>query len=144
MRKRTLARICALKILYQLDISSFKNPQQAINNFFANFPHPPQVKEFAQILVEGVCKNIKEIDRLIQKYAYNWQLHRIAYVDRNILRLACYELIFLDDIPPKVSINEAIELAKKFGDMDSAKFVNGILDSIARECISSSKKDEVR
>jgi len=85
--------------------------------------------------VEGTIKNIDKIDNLIQKYALNWELHRMAYVDRNILRFATYELLHLPDVPPKVSINEAIELAKKFGDQESGKFVNGILDKIAHnEC----------
>ncbi|MBU1113276.1 MAG: transcription antitermination factor NusB, partial [Candidatus Omnitrophica bacterium] len=85
---------------------------------------------FSWILLDGVLKNSVQIDSLIKKYVKNWGIDRMAVIDRNILRIACFELTFLDDIPPKVSINEAIELAKRFGDMDSPRFVNGVLDKI--------------
>jgi len=81
-------------------------------------------------LLEGVRKNLAQLDGLIKKYVKNWEIDRMAVIDRNVLRLACFELTFLEDIPPKVSINEAIELAKRFGDLDSPRFVNGILDKI--------------
>jgi transcription antitermination factor NusB len=82
------------------------------------------------MLVRGVMKHREEIDRLISKYATNWDIARMAVIDRNILRFATFELLFADDIPPKVSINEAIDIAKRFGDKDSGSFVNGILDKI--------------
>ncbi|MFT5170203.1 MAG: transcription antitermination factor NusB, partial [Candidatus Omnitrophota bacterium] len=80
-----------------------------------------------------VEKNKKEIDDIIRKYAANWQLERMAVIDRNILRLGTFEIMFADEIPPKVTINEAVELAKKYGDSESGKFVNGILDKIHKE-----------
>ncbi|MBN2096932.1 MAG: transcription antitermination factor NusB, partial [Candidatus Omnitrophica bacterium] len=91
------------------------------------------IKEFAVQLVQGTLKNLGQIDELISKYAQNWQLKRMAVIDRNILRLGCFELLFLEEVPPKVAINEAVELAKRYGDSDSSKFVNGILDKINKE-----------
>ena len=88
------------------------------------------MKDFSGVLIDGVCKNREFIDEVITKYATNWQIQRMATIDRNILRLATFELLLGDNIPPKVSINEAIEMAKRYGDKDSGKFVNGILDKI--------------
>lgn len=135
MRKRTQARVCALKALYQIDIAK-QDPEPALEDFWLRDPQAlKDVKEFTNSLVSGTIKNLSKIDGLISKYADNWELKRMATIDRNILRMSVFELLFLDDIPPKVSINEAIELAKKFGDIDSSKFVNGILDKIKNtEC----------
>ena len=80
--------------------------------------------------MRGVTENIKKIDKVITECTKNWQLGRMAVIDRNILRFGAYELLFLADVPPKVSINEAIDIAKRYGDKDSGKFVNGILDNI--------------
>jgi len=88
------------------------------------------VRGFAEDIVNGVNSNKEELDRTITTYAANWEMGRMATVDRNILRIASYELLFAEDIPPKVAINEAIEMAKKYGDKNSGKFVNGILDKI--------------
>ena len=129
MRKRTKARECALKILYQIDITK-ENYRNSLKEFWANYKISRSTKDFATILVKGTAENIDSIDETIGLNAENWQVKRMAIVDRNILRLATYELLFLDDIPPKVSINEAIELAKKYADLESGKFINGILDKI--------------
>jgi N utilization substance protein B len=90
------------------------------------------VKDFTTHLVKGVKENTKEIDSTISKYATNWQINRMAVVDRNILRIATFEILYINDIPPNVSINEAVDIAKKYGDTDSGKFVNGILDKISK------------
>ena len=130
MRKRTKAREYALQILYAVDITK-DEPGDCIERFWAgNDESSDDVKVFAGELVLGAAGKRKEIDALISKYATNWQLDRMAVIDRNVLRLATYELLFMDDIPPKVSINEAIDIAKKFGGNDSGKFVNGVLDKI--------------
>lgn len=130
MRKRTKARECALKILYAIDITK-EDPKQCIDTFWKNHEETEaQVKSFTNGLVLGVCGNRELIDKLISQYTTNWQLNRVAVTDRNILRFATYELLFMEEIPPKVSINEAIDIAKKYGDQDSGKFVNGILDKI--------------
>ena len=81
----------------------------------------------------GAVENLSRIDEIIKKHVKNWEIDRMAVVDRNILRIAAYELLFIKEIPPKVSINEAIELAKRFGDVDSPRFVNGILDKVYKE-----------
>lgn len=134
MRKRTQAREYALQILYQIDITK-ENAVTSLDMYwqYQKDNPPPDVKEFTGILVKGVVDNIQIIDKTISTYATNWQINRMAVVDRNILRMAAYELLYLDDIPPKVSINEAIDIAKKYGDKDSGKFVNGILDKVSKE-----------
>ena len=130
MRKRTLARECALKILYAVEMTK-EDPEKCIDNFWnSQEKAEPQVKAFADDLVRGVYHNKERIDALITEHATNWKLNRMAVIDRNILRFGTYELIFVDDVPPKVAINEAIDIAKKYGDKDSGKFVNGILDKI--------------
>ena len=130
MRKRTKAREYALKILYAIDITKGE-PKGCCDAFWQDSDEAnPEVKGFADSLVLGVSKNLELIDKTISSYATNWQLKRMAVVDRNVLRFATYELLFMADIPPKVSINEAIDIAKKYGDMDSGKFVNGVLDKI--------------
>jgi N utilization substance protein B len=132
MRKRTQSREFALKILYAIDITG-DGPEECMTIFWDNLKEnktDPKVKEFAQALVRGVSRNLEQIDRLITAHTTNWQLKRMAVIDRNILRCATYELLFAEDIPPKVAINEAIDMAKKYGDKDSGKFVNGVLDKI--------------
>ena len=91
------------------------------------------IREFADPLIRGTLEHRDEADEVIKKHAKNWELHRIAAVDRNILRLAIYEMLHRDDIPPVVSINEAVDIAKKFSTQDSGKFVNGILDKVKGE-----------
>jgi len=133
MRRRTQAREIALKVLYQIDISGdvYQDAMEQISKTIKD----ERVLEFARKLIQKTLENIDTIDSLIKKYALNWDLDRMAIIDRNILRFAVYELVYCDNIPPKVSLDEAIELAKKYGDNTSGKFVNGILDKIARvEC----------
>jgi len=134
MRKRTYGRELALQMLYQIDITH-EAPEAVLSNFWETQEKPiqEQVKNFTTELVKGVMQNLAVIDAKISEYAANWQLKRMAVVDRNILRLSCYELLFREDIPPKVSINEAVELAKKYSGQEAGKFVNGILDRIKTE-----------
>jgi transcription antitermination factor NusB len=130
MRKRTKAREYALQILYAVDITK-DDPMDCVDRFWEGDEESSiEVKKFAAGLVLGVSDNKKEIDRMIAKHATNWKLDRMAVIDRNVLRFAAYELLYSKDIPPKVSINEAIDIAKKFGGPDSGKFVNGVLDKI--------------
>ena len=138
MRLRSKAREVALHLLYQIEISK-KDYKVAFQSYLESNPQEQEVIDFSLFLVEGVIKNLAHIDTLIQKHVKNWKIDRMAFIDRNILRIACLELLFLDDIPPKVSINEAIELAKRFGDIDSSSFVNGVLDKIYR--MESKKKE---
>jgi N utilization substance protein B len=131
MRKRTKAREAALKILYAVDITG-DDPKACIERYWRGESDRIEgdIVKYADLLVIGTSDNISRIDRLISKYADNWQMSRMAVIDRNILRFAVYELLYLKDIPPKVAINEAIDIAKKYGDRDSGKFVNGVLDKI--------------
>ncbi len=136
MRKRSLAREYALQVLYQIDITH-DTPDVSLEKFWQNFEKEvsDEIKNFTEELVKGVVQNLKTINEKITKYATNWELSRMAVVDRNILRMGCYELLWRADIPPKVSINEAVELAKKYSGVQAGKFVNGILDKIKSEKI---------
>ena len=129
MRKRTQARECALKILYQMDLAG-QPFDQIFPLFWEYYPAPQEVREFAEQLVQGTSEHMPEIDQKITQYTENWQLNRMAVVDRNILRFSVYELIFMNEIPPKVTINEAVNIAKKYSQEEAGKFVNGILDKI--------------
>ena len=130
MRKRTKAREYTLKILYQAEMTRRQISLTAENFWNQGDLADRTVREFAQRLTSGVEQHLKEIDDKISLYATNWQLKRMAVIDRNVLRIGTFELLHTGDIPPKVSINEAVELAKKYGDLESSKFVNGILDKI--------------
>jgi transcription antitermination factor NusB len=135
MRRRTKAREFALQVLYQMDVTG-DAAEVAIENFWQAHSEEnieEAVKSFMAELVKGVAQNLEAINQKISQYATNWELRRMAVVDRNILRLGSYELMLRDDIPPKVSINEAVELAKKYSGQEAAKFVNGILDKIKSE-----------
>ena len=129
MRLRSKAREVALCLLFQIEITKIEF-KQSLANYCENFPQKSEIVDFSSLLAKGVLENMPKIDSLIKKYVKNWEIKRMAVVDRNVLRIATFELFFIDDIPPKVSINEAIELAKRFGDIDSPRFVNGILDKI--------------
>ncbi len=140
MRKRTKAREIALKILYQSEITR-REIKIVMQNFFDMMEAVDKnVEEFSHRIALGVEEHLEVIDQVITKHATNWQLKRMAIIDRNILRLGVYELLFAPDIPPKVTINEAVELAKKYGDIESSKFVNGILDKIHKTDIVTQKK----
>ncbi len=122
-----------LKILYQAEITR-RDINIASDVFWSEKEKIEKVvREFSDFLTQGIEKHLLAIDEMIKKYATNWQLDRMAVIDRNILRLGVYEILFAEEIPPKVTINEMVELAKKFGDAESGKFVNGILDKIHKE-----------
>jgi len=135
MRRRSRAREFALQILYQMDITH-DNCDGSLSNFWQVYSEKhidEDLKNFTTDLVKGVANNLSIIDAKISQYATNWQLKRMAVIDRNILRMSCFELMFREDIPPKVSINEAVELAKKYSGPEAGKFVNAILDKIKSE-----------
>jgi N utilization substance protein B len=128
---RTRARECALQALYQLDTTG-GDPRQAVRAVLAHFEEADaDTERFADELVRGVESERSQIDALIQKTSTNWKLDRMARVDRNILRLAVYEILRRADVPIRVTLNEAVELGKKFGSEESSAFVNGVLDRIA-------------
>ena len=132
-----MARRAAIQMLYQIDLTN-QSPCEVMESFWKTFTVSQKVKTFADYLVQETWKRKEEIDSVIGKIALNWNLKRMAVVDRNILRLASCEILYIDDIPSKVSINEAIELAKHFSDIESAKFVNGILDKVSKRKEESS------
>ncbi len=132
MGKRHRAREAAIQYHFWRDLQHGETPE-CIDDFWEFCPVKPNVREFAQPLIEGMVEHLVEIDERIKKYCENYNLNRISAVDRNVLRLAIYEMLYRDDIPPVVSINEAIELAKTFGGVESGAFVNGILDRIRKD-----------
>jgi len=132
LRKRTRARELALQALYQLDVRPELTLEE-LHAFLEQGSDDAQVKRFAEQLVDGCREHEGEIDQAIQSVAENWDIRRMAVVDRNILRLSVYELKYLEDVPPKVSINEGVELGKRYSTVSSGSFINGILDRIKRD-----------
>jgi N utilization substance protein B len=129
--KRTKARERAVQALYQIDVAA-TDLDEALSRFWRSFePVEQEVMDLAEALVRGVAEHRREIDDAIEAVSSNWRLDRMARVDRNILRLATYELSHRPDVPVKVVINEAIELGKKYGSESSGAFINGVLDKIA-------------
>jgi len=164
MGKRREARERAVQFLFQHDMNPPEDLEAAMDHFWESqraaaiaedkgvakwgqaieLP-PPSAEEaavrlFAEPLIRGTLEHRDEADELIKKHAQNWELHRMAAVDRNILRLAIYEMLYREDIPPVVSINEAVDIAKKFSTQDSGKFVNGILDKVKGELLRPARE----
>ena len=128
MASRTRARETALQALYQLDAGGGIGTEVLAGHFD---PLDDETRAFAEALVSGVAKELASIDGIIERTSTNWKIERMARVDRNILRLGIFELLRLPDVPAKVTLNEAIELGKKFGSEESGSFVNGILDKVS-------------
>jgi transcription antitermination protein NusB len=126
---RRLGRELALQVLYALDLNPME-PRRFLLTFWEHNPSPTEARNYAGVLVEGVSARRADLDLLIKGKAQHWALSRMARVDLNLLRLATYELLYRNDVPKKVIINEAIEIAKKYGSEDSSAFINGILDEI--------------
>jgi N utilization substance protein B len=164
MGKRREARERAVQFLFQHDLNSPEDLDSALQQFWESqraaaiaedkgsatwgqkpeLP-PPSAEEasvrlFADPLIRGALQFREQADELIRRHTRNWELHRIAAVDRNILRLAIYEMLHRDDIPPVVSINEAVDIAKKFSTQESGKFVNGILDKVRSELMRPARE----
>lgn len=135
MGKRRQSRELAVQFLYQINITGNDNWQKSLDGFWNEQCVEADVKEFSNRIINKVIEQKKEIDKLIVSYTTNWDISRIAVVDRNVLRVAISELLYMDDIPPIVSINEAVDIAKKYGTSESGKFVNGILDKIRMEMV---------
>jgi transcription antitermination factor NusB len=129
MKKRTRARELALQFLYQLDLRGADLLPEA-KAFFRAEEEDKTAREFALQLVEGVAEHKEQLDGAIRDVAQNWEIARMAVIDRNVLRMAAFELFHCPDVPPKVAINEAIELGKRFSTQNSGAFINGILDKI--------------
>jgi N utilization substance protein B len=143
MSNRHLARTMAMQTLFTWDFNGRKTDAdigELIKNNFANFAPGFDDHGFVSETVKGVLDNADKIDALISKYATDWPLDQITIVDRNILRIGAYELLCREDIPPKVAINEAIEIAKAFGGESSGKFVNGVLGAMFKNELSEEQK----
>jgi len=142
MGKRRLSRELALKFLYQLDVLSDKKADLELDfeselKGFLNTQEEirdEDTKKFMITLASGVFDNIESIDQLITKYSDNWKISRMSKIDRNILRLAVYEMLYLSNIPHPVTINEAVDIAKKYGTGESGSFINGIIDRVRVAC----------
>ena len=129
MGSRRNARELALQALFSLDMNRDYSDEM-LARFCNNFQPAVSSGPFFMQLVTGVIRMMPHIDPLIEEHSKNWKLDRMSCVDRNIMRIAVFEILLCEDIPPKVSINEAIDIAKKFGTEDSGAFINGIIDSI--------------
>ncbi len=130
---RRKAREYALQMLFQHDFTGEKSSPDSIKEFASEKKESAKVRKFAEELVGGTISHIGEIDGVIQKAAEHWKVDRMSLVDRNILRFAVYEILFRKDIPAAVTINEALEIAKKYSSSEAAPFINGLLDKIARD-----------
>jgi N utilization substance protein B len=139
MRKRTVERRLALEILFAQELNPQPLEKILESRKLARRPLP---NDFGLKLIKGVLEHKKELDRLIDKYAQNWRVERMPLTDRNILRLALYEIVYENQIPYGVSINEAVELAKLYGTEDSGRFVNGVLGKVVREEFAYTERDE--
>ena len=135
---RRRGREISLQILYKIDTTALP-PEDAISVFRSNFNVKKEAWDFGEELARGICQHLPEVDALIEGESEHWKVSRMPLTDRNILRMAVYELLHRKDIPAKVTINEAIELGKRYGTDDSGSFINGILDKIYKEKISGKK-----
>lgn len=132
--KRTRARQIAMQALYQLDVRG-QEAIEGLDNFFAESDDEQICRDLAKKWCRGAWENVLACDKLITEATKKWSLSRLSLVDKSILRLAVYQMRFCDDIPPKVAINEAIELAKKYSGDKSPAFINGVLDAVLRKIV---------
>ncbi len=133
MGARTTAREAALQMLYAVEASG-SSVDQAIKNFWWELPGDAEGREYADAVVTGVSAELDDLDRRIRAASQNWRLERMTRVDRNVLRIGTWELLTQGEIPRAVILDEAVELAKRFGTEESGAFVNGVLDRIADDC----------
>lgn len=141
MGNRHKAREFTLQMLFQRDFVD-TDPAEIQELFWVDINTAPEVRTFSERLVNGVIAHQKHIDQLLAKYSENWTLERMTGVDRNILRMAVFEVLFCEEIPKNVTINEAVEIGKRFGSEDSGAFINGIIDKIANDHLANEDKVE--
>jgi N utilization substance protein B len=133
MKNRRISREIALQVLYQMEFDSTLTPGDGLKAYEDNFKNDQLSLDYSQKLIAGIKENQNQIDEIIQKFSINWKITRMSHVDRNIIRLSIFEMTHLsNEVPKNASINEAIEIAKKFGSEDSSQFINGILDQISK------------
>jgi len=142
MGRRRNSRVLALQLMYQCD-TGHRPLRETLHDFWESRGMPEaETRRFAEELVEGVLEHLGEIDGMIESHSEHWDPQRMAVVDRNILRLAIYEILHRADIPPKVSINEYVDIAKKYSTAESGAFVNGILDRAFRDAVAGGASRE--
>lgn len=139
MRRRK-ARELTLKMLYQVELNG-EDAETALQNYCKIFPYQSDIVEYARFLLSGIEKEKRKLDGYIEKASEHWKLNRITHVDKGILRTAIFEMLFSSDVPPKVAIDEALELAKKFGTEESKDFINGVLDRILKDYYGTRSQD---
>ncbi len=130
MGARTSGREAALQMLFAMETTN-ERPERVIALYWRNFEGDPTSRDYAEACVKGVADKLEEVDRMVRAASINWRLERMTRVDRNILRLGAWELIERRDVPRAVILDEAVELAKRFGSAESGAFVNGVLDKVA-------------
>ena len=141
-KSRRAAREIALNVLYQVDIAKIP-PDEALQTALENAGVEEIAFEFVEQLVQGVLANLRAIDAKLKELSIGWELQRQPAVDRNILRMAMFEILYLDHIPPSVSINEAVELAKEYSTDESGRFINGVLGALVRQSTDTSEGEHV-
>ena len=142
MGTRRQAREFALQALFYMDMQDDASLQM-LESFCDNFRPPKKARAFFLTLVNGVINARRDIDTLIEQHSKNWKIHRMSRVDRNVMRIAVFELLHCEDIPPKVTINEAVDVGKKFGTEESGAFINGIMDSILEALVNEGKLKKI-
>jgi len=142
MGSRRRARGVALQVLYQLDMAD-GSVEDVLKAFWEGFNLPEDIRDYSGRLVRGVYQHLGEIDRWIESASENWLLERMSIIDRNVLRLATFELRYCEDVPFKVAIDEAVELGKRYGTAESGAFINGILDKVVTEVSSRRGKGNI-
>src|SRR5688572_1811086 len=140
--QRRDGRVAALQFLYSWSINTPKNLGDDLHVFFTEMEHPREHYAFGEELIHGVIEKLADIDARIKGLAHNWDFDRIAKIDLAILRIAMFEMIYRKDIPPVVSINEAIDLSKEFSNADAKRFINGILDRLKGQLGRDARKAE--
>lgn len=139
MRRRK-ARELALRMLYQVETNG-EDPERALTKYCSLFPYQQDIVDYTRLLLGGIAQNKDRIDEYIRKACEHWRIDRIAYVDKSVLRIGVFEMIFSGDVPPKVAIDEAIEMVKKYGSDESREFVNGVLDRIFKDHYGEGRKN---
>jgi N utilization substance protein B len=134
MNRRRRAREITLQMLFQYEFTGERADFRAVEDLNPSKKEDAEVRKFSEELVRGTLMHLDEIDQKIRQAAAHWKMDRMASVDRNIMRSAVYEILYRNDIPPAVTINEALEIAKKYSSAEAVSFINGLLDRIARDC----------
>ena len=136
MGERRRARELAVQVLFHLEFSP-DDPSEVFDLICENFDARESIRDFSKKLVLGVWEKKQTLDMVISEASKNWRIERMALLDKSILRLAAFEIMFIEDIPPKVSLDEAVEIGKKFGSEDSGRYINGVLDNIYNTTVKS-------